>query len=117
MNTPQTITTEELDTLRELLIIWRSYTGEYVLIPTDENEALGHQELLLFFKSHFDSNIRIWKDFVSYVARSKLLMGKTTNFKASLKWIIKSDALEKIAQGYYHSYIERIRDRQSNKLS
>ena len=103
MNTKQT---NNLEIVRELLIIWRSYTGEEVFIPKSSDELEAHEGLFKFFREHFDSNMRQWKEFVSYVSMSKYLMGAVVAFKASLDWIVQERIFTKVTKGYYHSQKE-----------
>ena len=116
MKTQHKMTAEELATVRELLIIWRSCTG-LDIYPSSGVDGFDLQETLLaFFRQYFNSEMGKWKKFVLYATESKFLMGKATNFKATLEWVLREKILMRIVEGYYHSEQEKRAKKRREKL-
>ena len=94
------------DTVRDLLRIWRSYTGEATDVYLMD-EMKGFDDLLLrFFRKHFGGDLIRWYRFVAYVIVSKYLTGRMSGFCASLGWILNDEIISKIKQGWYHTSVE-----------
>lgn len=94
------------DTVRDLLRIWRSYTGEdTTLYLSDEMKGFGDL-LLRFFRKHFSGDLIRWHRFVAYVIVSKYLTGRMSSFRASLGWVLNDEIIFKIKQGWYHTSVE-----------
>ena len=100
MNTKQT---SNLEKVRELLIIWRGYTGEQVAIPSDEESLEGYGGLLSFFEEKLNSNIDRWKRFALYVCGSKQLTNAIMSCDKSLKFIMQDQIFSELIQGVYHT--------------
>ena len=48
------------------------------------------------------NTLEFWQAFFNYIRKSDFLMGKKTEFKANLGWIVKKENFYKIVEGNYH---------------
>ena len=103
------------DTVRDLLRIWRSYTGEDTTLYLSD-EMKGFNDLLLrFFAKYFGGDLIEWERFVVFVSASGYLMGRMSGFHASLGWLLDAEIIFKIKQGWYHTSCEKKRFKESKE--
>ena len=48
------------------------------------------------------NSVDYWRGLFEYIRRSDFLMGRVTNFSASLDWVVKASNYNKIIEGKYH---------------
>ena len=83
---------------KDMLEIWNNITINKQTLRSDLKIKLP-QALL----ESFQGSLKLWTNFCLKVASSKFLMGEApnSNFKAYLAWLIKSETIEAIEDGYY----------------
>lgn len=72
--------------------------------------SLG-KELSKHIRSRWDESkerqsIEFWNEFFIYISKSDFLMGRKTDFKASLGWIVGPNNFEKIINGQYDNNLK-----------
>jgi hypothetical protein len=85
--------------LKELIETWKSFiapTQKELTLTSKRAEKLGK-----VFEKFFVNDLEKWKEFVKTIQKSDFLMGKITNFKISLDWILKEENLIKVLEGNY----------------
>jgi hypothetical protein len=85
--------------LKELIEIWKSFiapTQKELTLTPKRAEKLGK-----VFEKFFVNDLGKWEEFVKTIQKSDFLMGKITNFKISLDWILKEENLIKALEDNY----------------
>lgn len=87
---------------QEIIAVYHEELPE--LPPINEWPDASAQQLRARWKSLPErKSVEWWRDFFRYIKTSDFLMGRKTDFQASLSWIVKASNFAKIVNGNYEN--------------
>lgn len=81
----------------KMINIWKENVGLNSYI-----DECNIRNLVMVFKTKFNSNFEEWLEYCNKIRKNSFLMGKNSDWKATLKWAIKEDNIDKILSDFYN---------------
>ena len=92
---------EREDILGKVVEIWRQAVSPTLAKLELTSSRVEKTKRIL--EKFFSNDIKKWEEFIQTVQNSDFLMGKITNFKVSLDWILQEKNLLKVLEGNYEN--------------